>query len=33
MGHDFSLADIAAMNGNNRGYDEMNGMWNNPKFS
>lgn len=32
MGHDFSLADIAAMNGN-RNYDEMNGMWNNPKFS
>lgn len=33
MGHDFSLADIAAMNGNNRGYDDGMGMaaiWQNP---
>lgn len=32
MGHEMTPADIAAVYGNNnRGYDEMNGMWNNPK--
>lgn len=33
MGHEMTPADLAAVYGNNRGYDEMNGMWNNPKFS
>lgn len=31
MGHEFSLADIAAAMGGNR--DDNNQMWNNPKFS
>lgn len=29
MGHEYSLSDIAALNGG-RNYDDMNGMWNNP---
>lgn len=30
MGHEMTPADMAAVYGNNRNYDEMNGMWNNP---